>query len=76
MKKLKVVKRVLSVLLTGLIGLNSIGLLATATDDFSYFSYGYNLNNYYIATLKEDYVTIMQNIGTTEIVYPEEYDDA
>jgi hypothetical protein len=75
MKKLKVVKRVLSVLLTGLIGLNSIGLLATATDDFSYFSYGYNLNNYYIATLKEDYVTIMQNIGTTEIVYPEEYDD-
>ena len=39
MKKLKVVKRVLSVLLTGLIGLNSIGLLATATDDFSYFSY-------------------------------------
>ena len=75
MKKLKVVKRVLSVLLTGLIGLNSIGLLATATDDFSYFSYGYNLNNYYIATLKEDYVTIMQNIVTTEIVYPEEYDD-
>ena len=75
MKKLKVVKRVLSVLLTGLIGLNSIGLLATVTDDFSYFSYGYNLNNYYIATLKEDYVTIMQNIVTTEIVYPEEYDD-
>ena len=76
MKRLKAVKRILSVLLTGLIGLNSIGLIATATDDFSYFNYTYvESSQYYGVHLKEDYLSLMQNIGTTEIVYPEEYDD-